>query len=62
MHPFLHTQVFGGNIVHPLTRKWGVGHVVSKVPADAAIGRGSLTEQKYPSERHAIKPNGSRAS
>ena len=29
-HPFLHAQVFGGVTVRPLTRKWGLGQIVSK--------------------------------
>jgi hypothetical protein len=36
-HPFLHAQVFGGVIVRPLTRKWGVGHIVSKINRKAII-------------------------
>ena len=53
--PFLHAQVFGGVTVRPLTRKWGFGHIVSKMNRKAIIRkRASIPLEGYPDVVSAI--------
>ena len=67
-HPFLHAQVFGGVIVRPLTRKWGVGHIVSKtklksnhknerasIPLEGSLDVVSAISAKEPNGKSAPK-------